>query len=119
VHLVAETASLIVERAPDDEDLPPERPVGFNPQEAFTQRDKSCYVQDGVGIQIVKLNPISKEEPEEEWMWGKRKSLEKEGEVKYLESRGWSRNDFWPGDVDFRRIILQDADLGGVLQVLL
>jgi hypothetical protein len=51
-------------------------------------------VQDGVGIQIVKLNPISKEEPTEEWMRRKRKSLEKEGEEKYPESRGWSRNDF-------------------------
>jgi hypothetical protein len=43
-HLAAETSSLIVERAPDDEDSPPERPVGFDPQEAFTQRDKARYV---------------------------------------------------------------------------
>jgi hypothetical protein len=27
---------LIMERAPDDENSPPERPVGFDPQEAFT-----------------------------------------------------------------------------------
>jgi hypothetical protein len=31
VHLAAETTGLIVERAPDDEDSPPERPVGFDP----------------------------------------------------------------------------------------
>jgi hypothetical protein len=30
-HLAAETADLIVERASDDEDSPPERPVGFDP----------------------------------------------------------------------------------------
>jgi hypothetical protein len=35
---------LIVERAPNDEDSPPERPVGFNPQEAFRQHDKACNV---------------------------------------------------------------------------
>jgi hypothetical protein len=43
-HCAAETAGLIMERAPDDEDLPPERPVGFDPHEAFTQRDKARYV---------------------------------------------------------------------------
>jgi hypothetical protein len=35
---------LIMERAPDDNDSPPERPVGFDPQEAFTQHDKARYV---------------------------------------------------------------------------
>jgi hypothetical protein len=63
----------------------------------------------------VKLNPISKEEPAEEWMWRKRKSSKKEGKEKYSESRGWSGDDFWPSDVDFRRVILQDANLCGVL----
>jgi hypothetical protein len=71
-HRAAETAGLIVERAPEDEDLPLERPVGFDPQEAFTQRDKARNVQDGVGIQIVKLNPIGEEEPTEERMRRKR-----------------------------------------------
>jgi hypothetical protein len=36
VHHAAETAGLIVERAPDHEDSPLERPMGFDPQEAFT-----------------------------------------------------------------------------------
>jgi hypothetical protein len=35
-HLTAKTAGLIMERAPDDKNSPPERPVGFDPQEAFT-----------------------------------------------------------------------------------
>jgi hypothetical protein len=43
-HRAAKTAGLIVERAPNDEDLPPERPVGFDPKEAFTQRDKARNV---------------------------------------------------------------------------
>jgi hypothetical protein len=82
-HLADKTAGLIVVRAPDDEDSPPERPVGFDPKEAFTQCDKARYVHDGVGIQIVKLNPISKEEPVEEWMRGKKKILRegKQGKV--------------------------------------
>jgi hypothetical protein len=43
-HCAAETAGLIVERAPDNEDSPLERPRGFDPQEAFTQHDEACYV---------------------------------------------------------------------------
>jgi hypothetical protein len=35
-HLTAKTTGLIMERAPDDENSPPEHPVGFDPQEAFT-----------------------------------------------------------------------------------
>jgi hypothetical protein len=30
-HLAAEAAGLVMERAPDDENSPPERPVGFDP----------------------------------------------------------------------------------------
>jgi hypothetical protein len=44
VHLAAETAGLTMERAPDDKDSPLERLVGFDPQEAFTQRDKARNV---------------------------------------------------------------------------
>jgi hypothetical protein len=44
VHCAAETAGLIVERAPDDEDSPPERPMGFDPQETFTQHDEASYL---------------------------------------------------------------------------
>jgi hypothetical protein len=87
-HLAAEAAGLVMERAPDDENLPPERPVGFDPQEAFTERNKTCNVQDGVGIQIMKLNPIGKEEPAKERMRGKRKPLEEKGKEKYPEARG-------------------------------
>jgi hypothetical protein len=67
----------------------------------------------------MKLNPISKEEPAEEWMRRKRKSSDKEGEEKYPEARGWSRNDFQPSDDNFRWLILQDANLFGALQFLL
>jgi hypothetical protein len=67
----------------------------------------------------VKLNPISKEEPTEQRMRWKRKSSKKEGEEKYPESYGWSRNGFRPGYLDFRQIILQDANLCAALLVLL
>jgi hypothetical protein len=59
-------------RAPDDEDSAPQRPVGFNPQEAFTERDEARNVQDCVGIQIVELNPVGKKKAAEERMQGKR-----------------------------------------------
>jgi hypothetical protein len=50
--------------------------VGFDPQEAFTKCDKIRNVQNSIGIQIVKLNPIGKEKPAEERMRGKGKPPE-------------------------------------------
>jgi hypothetical protein len=46
--------------------------VGFNPQETFTEHDEARNVKDGIGIQVMELNPISKEKTAEERMWGKR-----------------------------------------------
>jgi hypothetical protein len=44
VHLTAEAASLELQRAPDDEDSAPQRPVGLNPQEAFIECDEARNV---------------------------------------------------------------------------
>jgi hypothetical protein len=70
-HLAAEVASLVVLRAPDDENSTPERPMGLDPQETFTKRDETCDVQNSVGIQIMKLNPIREKETSKERMRGK------------------------------------------------
>jgi hypothetical protein len=43
-HLAAEAASLVVQRAPNDENSAPERPVGLDPQETFTKRDETRNV---------------------------------------------------------------------------
>jgi hypothetical protein len=59
-HLAAETTSLVMQRAPDDKDSAPQRPVGLNPQEALTKHDKACDMKNGVGIQVMELNPICK-----------------------------------------------------------
>jgi hypothetical protein len=75
-------------------------------------------VQYSVGIQIVELNPVSKEEFAEERMQRKRKPSEEESEEDYLKSHGRPRDDFWPRDVNFCWVILQDAGLRGVLQIL-
>jgi hypothetical protein len=71
-HLAAEAASLELQRAPDDENLAPKRPVGFDPQETFTKRDETCNVQNHIGIQIMELNPVRKEKAVKEGMRGKR-----------------------------------------------
>jgi hypothetical protein len=65
----------------------------------------------------MELNPVSKEEPVEEWMWRKRKPSEKESKEDYPESCGWPRDDLWPSDVNLRWAVLQNADLRGVLQI--
>jgi hypothetical protein len=64
-------------------------------------------VQNGVGIQIMKLNPVSKKETSNERMRGKREPPEEECEEKYLESQSWPGYDFRTGGENFRRIILQ------------
>jgi hypothetical protein len=71
-HLAAEAASLELQRAPDDKNLAPKLPVGFDPQEAFTKRDETCNVQNRVGIQIMELNLVRKEKAAEEGMREKR-----------------------------------------------
>jgi hypothetical protein len=43
-HLAAGAASLVVQRAPNDENSAPERPVGLDPQETFTKHDKTRNV---------------------------------------------------------------------------
>jgi hypothetical protein len=52
-------------------------------------------------------------------MRGKRKPPEEKGKENYPEARGWPGNDFGSGDENFRRIILQDANFLGALQLLL
>jgi hypothetical protein len=48
--LAAEAASLVLQRAPNDEDSMPQCPVGFYPQETFTERDETRNVKNCVGI---------------------------------------------------------------------
>jgi hypothetical protein len=43
-HLTNEASGLIMERAPNDKNSSPERPVGFDPQETFIERDKTRNV---------------------------------------------------------------------------
>jgi hypothetical protein len=43
-HLIAEAASLELQRAPNDEDSAPQRPVGLNPQETFAEHDEARNV---------------------------------------------------------------------------
>jgi hypothetical protein len=105
-HLAAEAASLIMLWTPDDKNSTPERPIGLDPQETFTKRDETRNVQNSVGIQIVKLNPIRKKEASKERMLGEREPPEEECEEKYPEARGWSGNDFRTGGENFRWIVL-------------
>jgi hypothetical protein len=67
----------------------------------------------------MKLNPVGKKKPAKERMRGKGKSSKKKGEEEYPEPCRQSRDNLRPGDLDLCRIVLQDANLGGVLPVLL
>jgi hypothetical protein len=70
-HLIAKATSLELQRAPDDEDWVPECPVGFNPQETLIERDETLEMENCVGVQVMKLNPIDIKKATEERMRGK------------------------------------------------
>jgi hypothetical protein len=70
-HLTAEAAGLVAKWVPDGENPAPKRPMGLDPQETFTERDKTRNVQNRIGIQIMKLNPIREEEPAKKRVRGK------------------------------------------------
>jgi hypothetical protein len=76
-------------------------------------------VQNSIGIQIVKLNPIGKEKPAEEGMRGKGKPPEEKCKEQYPEACGCTGDDFRASGESFRRIIIQEANFLGALQFLL
>jgi hypothetical protein len=117
MHLAAEAASLVVRRTPDGENSMPERPVGFDPEEALTKHDETRDVENSVGIQIMELNPGSKEKTPEERMRGKQKHSKEKSEKDYPEARRWSGYDFRTGSENLHWIVLQEADLLGARQL--
>jgi hypothetical protein len=85
-HLAAKATSLIAQGMPDGENPAPKHPVGLDPKKTLTERDKTRNVQNLIGIQIMKLNPIREEKATKKRVWGKRQSPEHEGEKNYPEA---------------------------------
>jgi hypothetical protein len=75
-------------------------------------------VEDGIGIQIMELNPISKKKTAEERMRRKRQTPQQEGNKNYPESRRRPGNDLRAGGKRLRRRVLQEAHLLGLGQLL-
>jgi hypothetical protein len=117
-YLDAETAGLIGQRVSNNKDSAPQSPVGFDPPEALTERDKTRNVKDGIGIQVVELNPVSKEKATEERMRGKRQTPQQESDEDYPKSERWPGNDLRAGGERFRRRVLQESHLLGLGQFL-
>jgi hypothetical protein len=92
--------------------------MGFDPQKALAERDETRNMQNRIGIQIMELNPICKEKAAKKRVRRKRESSEDEGKEDYPEA--WRRpgDDFWTGDEGLRWIILENANLIGVRQLL-
>jgi hypothetical protein len=92
--------------------------MGFDPQKSLTEHDETRNMQNHIGIQIKELNPIRKEKAAKKRVRGKRKSSEDEGKEDYSEAWGRPGDDLWTGDEGLRRIILENADLLDVRQLL-
>jgi hypothetical protein len=118
MHLETEATSLIVRRAPDGEYSMPSSPVGLDSKEAFTEHDETRNVENSVGIQIMDLNPVRKEETPEESMRRKQKPSKEKIKKNYPEARRWTGYDFWASSENLYQIILQEADFLGVHQLL-
>jgi hypothetical protein len=112
--LNTEAAGLVWQRASNNEDSAPQRPVGFDPQETFTKRDKTRNVKNRIGIQIMELNPVNEKETTEERMWGKRQTPQQESDENYPESKWWPGNDLRTGGERFHQRVLQKAHLLGL-----
>jgi hypothetical protein len=66
----------------------------------------------------MELNPISKKKTAEERMWGKRQTLQQEGNKNYPESRRRPGNDLRVGGERLRCCVLQEAHLLVLRQLL-
>jgi hypothetical protein len=117
-HLAAEAASLVVRGMPNGVNSTPERLVGLDTKEALTEHDETRNVENSVGIQIMELNLVSKEETSEERMRGERKPSKEKSEKDYPEARRWLGYDFRAGGENLCQIILQEADLLSARQLL-
>jgi hypothetical protein len=117
-HLAAKATSLIAQRVSNSENPVPKRPMRLDPQKTLIERDKTRKVQNRIAIQIMKLNPICEEKATKKRVWGKRQSSEHEGKKNYPKAWRRPRDDFWTGDKRLRRIVLENADLLGVRELL-
>jgi hypothetical protein len=72
VYLATEAAGLVAQWVPDGKNPAPKRPMGFDPQEAFTEHDKTRNVQNHIGIQIMEPNPIREKKSTKKGVRGER-----------------------------------------------
>jgi hypothetical protein len=117
-HLAAKATSLIAQGVPDGENPAPKRPMGLDPQKTLTEHDETRNVQNRIGIQIMELNPICKEKTTKKRVRWKRHPSEHKGKKNYPEAWRPPGDDLWTGDERLRRIVLENADLLGVRQLL-
>lgn len=55
-----------------NEDPLPQLPMGPSPHEASTQRNKTCNVQDAIGVQVMQLEAIEEKQTPHEVVHGQR-----------------------------------------------
>jgi hypothetical protein len=81
--------------------------VRLNTEEALTECDETRNVENGVGIQIMELNLVSKEETSEERMrGGGAKALEGEKRERLPRSPQMAGYDFRAGGENLHQIIV-------------
>jgi hypothetical protein len=83
----------------------PKNPMGFDPQERFTESDKIGDVQDRIWRELVKLHTVNKEKPTKKFLGRKRKTTEEEGKKHHLiaarglvDAFGAGEDDLLPSD---------------------
>jgi hypothetical protein len=59
--------------------MPLQLPVGLHAKVSLAYRDKTCYVEDRAGMEILDLRPIEEEQPPHERVQGQPKTTLVEG----------------------------------------
>jgi hypothetical protein len=74
--------------------------MGLNPEEGFTESDKTGNVQDRIWHELVKLHAINKEKPTEKFVGRKRKTTQKESKKHHPITARGLRDAFGAGEDD-------------------
>jgi hypothetical protein len=77
----------------------PQSPIGMDSKEALTESDENRDVEDGIGNQLVQLNPVNKEESPKELVNRHGKAAKEEIKENYLISFGRIGGRLFPGNL--------------------
>ena len=89
----------------DVEDLPPQAPVGVNAEEGLAQSNEDGKVENGIGSQLLELDPVEEKKRAKELVGREREPTKQKGSEHDSEAfwRIWARGRTWMTEVRLGR----------------